>query len=117
MAKRGRPTKYQDTYPQIALDYLNECQNSNKIPWLEEVAVLLSVTEMTVWRWYKAKEEFCYAVDGIKQYQKLMLKKLGLAGNSTQMAIFLLKTAHGLSVPKADKYNNDNEKPLLIAFE
>lgn len=117
MSKRGRPTKYRDTYPQIALEYLKECENGNKIPWLEEIAVRLEVTEMTIWRWYKAKEDFCYAVDKIKEYQKLMLKKLGLTNNPAQMAIFLLKTAHGLRVPKANKYASDNEKPLLIAFE
>jgi len=48
MNKRGRPTKYQDDYPQIALDYLEECKKGNKIPWLEEVAVRLGVTEMTI---------------------------------------------------------------------
>ena len=117
MNKRGRPTKYQDDYPQIALDYLEECKKGNKIPWLEEVAVRLGVTEMTIWRWYKAKEDFCYAVDKIKQYQKFTLMNVGLRDNPGKMAIFLLKTVHGLRVPKADKYASDNEKPLLIAFE
>lgn len=116
MNKRGRPTKYQDTYPQIALDYLKECQNSNKIPWLEEVAVILGVTEMTIWRWYKAKDDFCYAVDKIKQYQKLTLMTIGLRDNPGKMAMFLLKAVHGLRVPKVNELSS-SEKPILIAFE
>jgi hypothetical protein len=106
MNKRGRPTKYQDTYPQIALDYLKACENGNKVPWLEELAMLLGVSEDSLQRWVKANSEFCGAIARIKDYQRLCLIKAGLRDNPGRMAMFLLKTVHGMREPKADKYTS-----------
>ncbi len=116
MAKRGRPTKYAPGMIKIADDYLNECIKDKKIPFLEELALKMGISGDSLLR-YKANTEFCGAIDRIKDYQCLYLIKSGLRANPAQMAIFLLKTVHGLRVPKVGKYSSDNEKPLLIAFK
>lgn len=112
----GRPTKYKNEFTKVAEDYVAECKRDKKVPWIEEIAARLGVSEMTIWRWSKANKDFCYAVDNIKNHQKLALKTIGLSKNPTQMAIFLLKANHDLYDKHEVKHTSDGDKPIRIVF-
>lgn len=87
-----------------------------KIPFLEEVAIKIGVSEKTIGRWSEADEEFCLAIEDITLYQKMALKNLGLGKNTTQMAIFLLKANHGLIETEKIQHEGSKEEPISIIF-
>lgn len=116
MGKIGRPTKYKHEFIKIAEDYLQECKNMKKIPFLEEVAIKIGVSEKTVSRWSEANDDFCLAIEDITLYQKMALKTLGLGKNTTQMAIFLLKANHGLIETEKIQHESSGGEPLSIIF-
>lgn len=110
----GRPTKYKKEFIKEAEKYLDECENARKVPFLEEFAGLIEVSTDSVKRWTEANEDFCTAIERIKDYQCLALKKLGL--KSPRMLIFLLKANHGMIETSKIQHEGSVGKPLNIIF-
>ena len=114
MTKMGRPTKYRKSFIKEAEKYLQDCKNARKVPFLEEFAVRIGVSEDSVQRWVKAKEEFCGAVERIKDRQCMELKLMGLKYPS--VLIFLLEADHGMVRAGRIQHEGSVSKPLNIIF-
>lgn len=114
MTKIGRPSKYRKSFIKAAEKYLEECINARKAPFLEELAMRLAISEDSIRRWSEANDDFCGAIDRIKNYQKLALMKLGL--KSPSFIIFLLKANHGMIEAEKIQHEGKEDKPLNIIF-
>lgn len=114
ITKMGRPTKYKREFIKEADNYLLECKNVRKIPFLEEFAERLGVSTDSLKRWSEANEDFCGAVDRIMDHQRLTLKTLGL--KSPSVIIFLLKSDHGMIETDRIQHEGKGGEPLSIIF-
>lgn len=114
MTKMGRPTKYKKSFIKEADNYLIECKNTRKMPFLEEFAERLGVSLDSLKRWSEANEDFCGAVDRIMDYQRRTLKTLGL--KSPAVIIFLLKANHGMIEASKIQHESKDGEPLNIIF-
>ena len=114
MRKIGRPTKYQHKFIKEAEIYLQECKTARKVPFIEEFAGQIGVSEDSVKRWTEANEDFCGAIDRIKDHQRLTLMTLGL--KSPAMLIFLLKANHGMIETEKIQHEGTKGEPLSIIF-
>lgn len=114
MTKMGRPTKYKREFIKEADNYLIECKNARKIPFLEEFAERLRVSTDSLKRWSEANEDFCGAVDRIMDHQRLTLKTLGI--KSPSVIIFLLKSDHGMIETDRIQHEGKGGEPLSIIF-
>lgn len=92
--KRGRPTKYRPIFVKRAKDYYEKCLKENVMPFIEDLELILGVSNDSITRYCEANKDFCGAVDRINSLQRKSLKKIAL-GNYNG-AIFLLKANHGL---------------------
>ena len=88
----ARPTKYRPRYIKTARNYLEECKNQKKIPFLEELASKIKVTERTLSNWGEANDKFLQATEEIMDHQRMALKMMGL--KSPSVIIFLLEVNH-----------------------
>jgi len=110
----ARPTKYKDEFVKAAEDYLDECRANKRVPWLEELAARLDVTEQTIWNWTKEREEFFDAVDKIKDHQRMALKTLGL--KSPHVITFLLEANHGMMRTEKRQIETPDGEGLTLIF-
>ena len=90
----ARPTKYRPKYIKTAENYLVECKNQHKLPFLQELAGRIGVNKRTLSRWGEANDKFSLALEDIMDYQCMAIQTLGL--KSPSMLIFLLETNHGM---------------------
>jgi hypothetical protein len=110
----ARPTKYKKSHIKIAEHYLNECKNNRKVPFLEELASRIGVTEKTLWNWSKARQGFLLAIEKIMDHQRLTLKTLGL--KSPHVITFLLEANHGMIRTERLQHTGTKEEPLTLIF-
>ena len=110
----ARPTKYRKSFIKEAANYLNECRNARKVPFLEEFAERIGTTDRTLRNWTEAHEEFLPAVEEIKDHQRLALKTLGL--KSPSVIIFLLKADHGMIETEKIQHESSGTEPWNIIF-
>lgn len=92
-------TTYNKNYLKRAEKYLQDKINSTKdpIPWIEELAEELGVSDTTIDNWRKAHEDFNDVYLRLHRRQKFMLQKMGMSRKvATPMTIFLLKANHGM---------------------
>lgn len=95
---RGRSTKYDVKALNEAESYVEKCHDSNTIPYIEELALLLSVDDDTLVEWAKQHDEFSATLKRLKMLQKLYLKQGALEKRlQPHIAVFLLKANHGLN--------------------
>lgn len=95
--KMGRPTRFKPEYTTIALKYLEEVKLKKSMPFLEELALRIDCTADQISDWQLRDKDFNQACKKIKDVQKILLQKGGLAGTFKQkMAVFLLKANHGM---------------------
>lgn len=94
----GRPTKYSDYILTKAQGYVSNCQDAKEMPFIEELALQLDVSDDTIVEWSKEHNEFSATVKRLKMLQKLHLKKGALEKRlHPSLSIFLLKANHGMS--------------------
>lgn len=98
-----RPTEYSDELQEKADAWLKERIDNGKVTWVEELAILLNVTDRTLERWAselnedgtEAKPKFCRTYDKLMQWQKMVLKNNGITGKfNPRMSMFLLSANH-----------------------
>ena len=94
MKKRGRRSKYKPIFVKKVKNYYEKCLKENVMPFIEDLVLILGVSEDSISRYTKAKILFCGAIERIIILQRKSLKKIAL-GNY-KGAIFLLKANHGL---------------------
>jgi len=93
----ARPTKYSQELLKKAEEYVNACQESGEIPYIEELALDLQINDDTIVEWAKKYDEFSATVDKLKLLQRLGLKKGALTKvYQAGISIFLLKCNHGM---------------------
>ena len=94
----GRPTKYNVGMLQSTLEYLENCKaDERSLPSVEGLALSLGINKDTVYEWDKRYPKFSDALKEIKMAQKQRLQENGLTNRfNPTMAIFLLKTNHGM---------------------
>ena len=110
----GRPTKYKKRFIKEAEKYLQECKSVRKVPFIEEFAGRIGVSEDSVRRWTEANEDFCGAIERIKDHQRLTLKTLGL--KSPAVIIFLLKANHGIIEAEKIQHQGKGDESPNIKF-
>lgn len=125
--KGGRPTKYSKKQLQKTKEYFNACLESNDIPYIEEVALLLDVDESTVWEWAEDtenKEEFSKTIKKIKTLQKVaLMRQSNDKDRFTPGLIFQLKANHGMkeTVVQENVHRTDGEvekvRMLIAEYE
>jgi hypothetical protein len=98
MARTGRPTEYQEDYPQKTIDYVNRCLDTKEFPSIEWLCTqVLDCTEDTIANWSKDHEDFLGAVEFLKQVQRHVLQQYGLQNKwNSGMARFILSANHGM---------------------
>ena len=112
---RGRPTKYRKEFIRTIEKYHKNCIKKGQIPFIEDIALLLGVNDDTINEWSKAKSDFSATIKKIKLLQRMMLKRNGLEGKvNTTMAIFLLKTEHGMIEPQYLRDRDDPEEAIAL---
>lgn len=98
--KPGRPTKYNEAILLKTQKYFQEClrptDGKMRMPFIEELSLLLDIDDDTVNEWTKdpEKKQFSAIIKRIRILQRLRLTQRCLGKNPTG-AIFLLKVDHG----------------------
>lgn len=134
----GRPPEYKATYVKKVDEYLKlrvdkvvrmltkevgkqkffERKIKVQLPTIEDFAVFLGVSKVSLYTWEKENPEFLNALDKIRAEQQRRLLQSGLSGdyNST-IAKLVLSANHGMR-EKSDLTTNDKEfpQPLLNAI-
>ena len=121
--KIGRPTKYEASKinPEIE-KYLSTCTSENmKLPTIEGLAIHLKVNRDTIYEWSKNYPEFSDNLKKIADQQKENLINQGFYGGrevNGSLAIFLLKSIHGLKDNDSNNVNVQvNVQPILGGME
>ena len=123
----GRPTDYSKEKLKKTRAYIEECANGVKdlegtvvkpprMPFIEELALILDIDDDTIVEWAKAKDkpEFSAAIKKIKMLQRLRLQQRVLGKNQPTGAIFLLKANHNF-VDRVDITSEGKAMPTPIA--
>ncbi len=111
----GRPTKYDSQILAKARKYVKTCQNSNEMPFIEELALKLDVSDDTIVEWMKSHDEFSATVKRLKMLQKLHLKKGALEKRlHPSLAVFLLKANHGMTEDEKEKESEGDRSIKVI---
>lgn len=118
MAKRGRPTKYNESILDRTIEYYQNCLNATDkdgntiavVPWIEELALKLDIDDDTIVEWCKdeAKKEFSATIKKLMTLQQLRLSQLSL-GKNVVGPIFLLKVNHGKNEKIIQENHNMDE--------
>ncbi len=96
----GRPTKYSPAVLGRARRYIDDCRmDENQLPTIEELSIILGVTDETVVIWGKKHKEFLTTTRKLKALQRLRLMHQGRAKDRPIMEIFLLKAVHKVVEP------------------
>ena len=114
----GRPSKYNKKTLKLAENYYKTCEKNDKIPFIQELARVLDVSDDTINEWSKAKIDFSATIEKIKNLQQLLLLQGGLEGKlNSKIAIFLLKANHGFMEEEKRLYGSvDDYGPATIIF-
>lgn len=98
-----RPTVYGDDVQVIADKWLAELIDAKQICWLEELCIILYISEDTLWHWSKDTDEagepikpkFSDTIRRAMAWQKMILKNNGISGKfNGRMSMFLLSANH-----------------------
>lgn len=96
----GRPSKLTPEVMEKAKKYVESCANMQegkvRVPYIEELALLLKVNEDQLVNWSKENEEFGEIYTTLKTIQKWRLKQKTFGGKNALGSMFLLKTLYGL---------------------
>lgn len=111
----AKQSKYSEKMLSKAKEYYQECvKDSTKMPFLEELGLILGVNTETISNWSKDEriEKFGALKKSIMELQKLRLMQAGITGGKGMiMNIFLLKANHGLV--ETDKHINQGEQVVI----
>ena len=113
----GRPTKYDPSFIEEAINYLKSTGRENmELPTIEGFAIWLHVHRDTLYEWAKLYREFSDTLREIEMLQKQQLINDGIYGgkevNSTIVKL-LLQNNHGMK-ERTDTTTNDKELPTPI---
>lgn len=115
--KTGRPTKYSEEILSKTNDYYLTCYRDGEIPYIEELSLLLDISDDTINEWTKEKPEFSATIKKIKVLQKLFLMKQSNKRDSfTPGLLFQLKVNHGMIETEKRVVSGDKQVPLTIVL-
>jgi len=90
-----RPTQYDSSMIEKAQKYVKKCVEDNEIPYLEELALSLGVSEWTLKNWEMSNPEFSEVFKLLKTTQKLDIKRKALTERvNPGIAKLLLSAEH-----------------------
>jgi len=94
----GRPTKYSEEMMKKAKLYVARCQKEEKIPYIEELALILGINDDTIVEWSKIHKDFSATMKDLRMLQKLRIQDGSLNKQlQPSTSIFMLKSNHGMS--------------------
>lgn len=106
--------KYNNTIVGKVEKYYKEVE----IPFVEEIAEILDVSDQTIVDWCKKHPEFKVVYDRLIRKQKLQLLKGSMNRDiATAGAIFQLKANHGLIESEKRIVAGDKNEPLTFKWE
>jgi len=114
--KAGRPTKYTDREsPKQLREYLRECANAKKTPFIEEFALKIGVDERTAKAWVGKHTKFENEYNKLLTMQKFDLKRRALSGEYVpKIAELLLSAEHDVVMRIKKEVGNLDGKPLQV---
>lgn len=110
----------------LADEYVNKHSKQGEkltVPFVQELAVLLSVSRSSVYEWSKKKiagtdilehPEFAETIDKLMTIQELRLLQRTLGRYNPTGAIFQLKTNHGYMESEKKVVTGDSNEPLIV---
>lgn len=117
----GRPTKYDPSFVKIAEEYIQNCsREQTELPTIEGLAGKLGIDDEQVGIYAKQYPDFSATVKGLMNKQKTQLMNDGLYGGkdvNATMAIFLLKTNHGMIETERKLIVGDKDAPIAIKLD
>ena len=113
----GRPTKYDPSFIEEAINYLKSTGKENmELPTIEGFAIWLHVHRDTLYEWAKIYPDFSDTLREIEMLQKQQLINDGIYGgkevNATIVKL-LLQNNHGMK-ERTDTTTNDKDLPTPI---
>ena len=96
--KIGRPTLYNSQTPGRVFTYVKNCLQKHKVPTIPGFAMVLGVSERSIYAWRTEHEEFMQAIEVLETTQKHLVIDGGLTGKfNPRFAAFILGANHGMS--------------------
>lgn len=114
--KIGRPTKYNNELLEKTKQYYRDCIINNKMPYIEELSIVLDVDDDQIVNYGKRYPIFHAVIKKIKSLQKLNLQKIAVHGQKPVGSIFLLKVNHGFIETEKTMHVGANDETLNIVF-
>ena len=116
----GRPTKYDPSMINKAVEYLSTCgRKQTKLPTIEGFAIYLGVHRDTLYEWAKFYKEFSDTLKEIEMLQKEQLINDGIYGGKEVNAVIvklLLMTNHGMK-ERSDATSDDEKIQGLVIIK
>jgi DNA-packaging protein gp3 len=114
----ARPTKYDDSFIDIANAYIGMCgREATELPTIEGLALRLGIDDEQVSIYAKQHPEFSATIKELMMKQKNQLINDGAYGGkdiNSGMMIFLLKANHGMIETEKKILANDKDNPLGV---
>lgn len=123
----GRPCLYcedKENKQKIVDDYIKLHQQSTKntIPWVEELALLLDISDVTLVNWTQKLDDndelehpdLVTAYAKLKSLQKLRLKQRAIGRFNPHGALYLLNADHKVIQTNKELHGNADGEPLKI---
>lgn len=102
--KRGKPFASPNTkVKQNLRDYVYWCSNQKRTPFLEEIALKLGISDLTLIEWTAKDKEIERIVKNIQAMQKLDYKRKALSGKYNAKIVAMLLSAEHNIVEKFKK--------------
>lgn len=113
----GQPTLYSQKKLDATRAYLADCIKTGETPFIEQLCILLDVSDETIRNWAKTHDEFFGTIKKIESLQKLRLLQMSLKKDEfTAGQIFQLKANHGMieTEKRILAGGDQNDKPINI---
>lgn len=114
--KGGRPTKYNEEMQRKAEAYYQQCLDSGLIPYIQRLAIELSIDTDTIVNTAKRVTKFSVVVKRIKNLQELKLLELTTdkSKGAAIGAMFQLKSRFGYVETERQLHAGANGEPLVL---
>lgn len=113
--KWGRPSKYNDGVLDTTKQYLEDCIKGGNTPFVEELALLLGVTERTLFNWEKKHKRYTRLHRKMVMLQKLDIKKKALSGQYVnRIAAIILSSDHNIVEVKRREHTGKDGEPIDV---
>ena len=95
MPKKGERKYTADQLEKLANEYIKECKESGKVPFLVGLANKLEIDQSRLYDWEKVNPSYALSIKKVRQMSEQMLIDKAINENKPVFPIFLLKSKFG----------------------